>query len=106
MLTRMRWFVIGHAQYEKLLQPYVGVTAKALVFEVEAGFCERAYEDQLSAADSLAAERIAQPGSLPSAAALSPVPVLGIPGWFPSAAHAAFYDDVSYFRPGRRLAPA
>jgi hypothetical protein len=106
VVAHVRWFVVGHAQYEKLLQPYVGITAKALTFEVEPGFCERAYAEQVEQADALAAARILQPASLPSAAALAPVPVLGIPGWFGAAMHAAFYDDRAYFRPGRRLQPA
>lgn len=106
VVAQMRWFVVGHAQYEKLLQPYVGITAKAVTFEVERGFCEQVYGEQLEQADVLAAASILQPASLPSATALAPVPVLGIPGWFAPAMHAAFYDDINYFRPGRRLQPA
>ena len=32
----------------------------------------------------------------------SPLPMLGLPGWWPANEAAAFYDDVSVFRPQRR----
>jgi len=32
---------------------------------------------------------------------LSPLPVLGIPGWWSENEAPAFYDDTAYFREGR-----
>ncbi|HTF13584.1 MAG TPA: DUF3025 domain-containing protein [Burkholderiales bacterium] len=32
---------------------------------------------------------------------LSPLPILGIPGWGPSNGSEEYYDDASQFRPGR-----
>jgi len=33
---------------------------------------------------------------------LSPLPVLGVPGWWPDNERESFYDDADYFRSGRR----
>jgi hypothetical protein len=40
----------------------------------------------------------------PASRAFAPLPVLGVPGWCDANADAAFYDDPSVFRPGRRIA--
>ena len=102
----MRWLVFGHAQYEKALQPFVGLTAKALTLSVAPGFCAMPHADQLAHADRLAAQMIAQPEALASPRALAPVPVLGIPGWSIESEHESFYTDRSYFRPGRQCTTA
>ncbi|MBN3821090.1 DUF3025 domain-containing protein, partial [Paraburkholderia sp. Se-20369] len=36
---------------------------------------------------------------------LSPLPVLGVPGWCAENAEPAFYDDPAVFRSGRRARP-
>jgi Protein of unknown function (DUF3025) len=100
--STMRWFVLGHAQYEKALQPFVGMTAKAVTICVEPGFCARSYTEQLERVDRLAAQLISQPEFLNAPKALAPVPVLGVPGWSAQSAHESFYEDHSYFRSGRR----
>jgi len=96
----MRWFVLGHGQYAKALQPFVGMTAKAVTICVEPGFCSMPYARQLEHADRLAAQAISQREL--SADALAPVPVLGIPGWSAQSAGESFYEDQHYFRSGRR----
>ena len=45
---------------------------------------------------ALAIDRLASPRDL------APLPVLGIPGWWPTNDAPAFYDDARYFRPGRQ----
>ncbi len=75
-----RVLVVGHALLEKLLTPRAGLCARVLfVGDVEA--------------PSLPAEL--------TPAALPPLPVLGIPGWWPSNASPAFYADKQVFRPKR-----
>jgi hypothetical protein len=32
---------------------------------------------------------------------MAPLPVLGIPGWYPGNSRADFYDDADHFRPKR-----
>jgi hypothetical protein len=36
----------------------------------------------------------------------APLPVLGIPGWWPANEDPRFYGDKTVFRPGRALKPA
>jgi hypothetical protein len=106
ILSSMRWFVFGHGQYEKALQPFIGLTAKALTLSVEPGFCALPYAAQLENVDRLTAQLIAQPRVLCSPRALAPVPVLGIPGWSAQSEHESFYEDRGYFRSGRRCRTA
>ena len=106
VLSAMRWFVLGHAQYEKALQPFVGMTAKALTICVEPGFGTLAYAHQLEHVDRVSAHLISQPEALHAPSSLAPVPVLGIPGWSPQSAHESFYEDHSYFRTGRQCTTA
>jgi DUF3025 family protein len=95
-LGHMRFLVFGHALYEKLLEPFVGVTGKAVLLDVTAGI-----DDAAGAADNRVAEWI-EAGMLGSPAGLQPLPVLGIPGWHAASLEASFYDNAAYFRPGRR----
>jgi len=100
--SSMRWFVFGHAQYEKALRPFVGVTAKAIMLHVAPGFCAQPYPHQVNEADRMAAEFIGRGDVLTDPQGLAPVPVLGIPGWFPHSADESFFADGSYFRTRRR----
>jgi hypothetical protein len=96
VLEHMHFLVFGHALYEKLLDPFVGVTGKALLLDIPAGT-----DDAVSIADGRVAEWI-DAAMLASPADLQPLPVLGIPGWYPGSLQASFYDNAVYFRPGRR----
>ena len=96
----MRWFLAGHGVLEKSLDPYVGLTAKALLFVVDEDFLAADRAAQVGRADALAARWIVQPEHLSSPRNLHPLPLLGIPGWDERNESPAFYDDVHYFRPG------
>jgi hypothetical protein len=95
----LRVFVFGHALLHKALAPYVGMTAHALLLSVGEDFVAHDSIAQTAAVDLLAPEAVAQ---IATPRALTPLPVLGIPGWWADNAHEAFYDNVAYFRPGRR----
>jgi hypothetical protein len=99
VLQHMRFLVVGHALYHKLLAPFVGVTGRAVVLVVAPGLSAAPLQKQLSDADVALAESI---GALASPRDLQPLPVLGIPGWHPAAAMEAFYRDATYFRSGRQ----
>jgi hypothetical protein len=79
----------------------VGVTGKAVLLEVAPPLLTAPVRDQVEAAD-LALRQIIDTGFLEAPAVLQPLPVLGIPGWWPRTVEEGFYSDVSYFRPGRR----
>ncbi len=96
---QMRFLVFGHAILEKALQPYKAVTAKALLLEVPERFMSAPLEAQIAEADRHAARWFASREALSSTRSLSPLPILGIPGWADNES-AAFYDDPQVFRPG------
>lgn len=75
--------LVGHALLEKLAAPRAAITAHVW----------------------LAAQAPERPGSIAAEAwalkPFHPLPVLGVPGWWPANEDEAFYDDVSVFRPPR-----
>ena len=97
----LRCFVFGHALYEKALAPYVGLTAHAMLFEVGRDFIALPAASQLAALDERVAACVADARALRSPLALSPLPVLGVPGWWPGNEDASFYANERYFRSGR-----
>jgi len=85
--TAMRIVVLGHAVLEKALEPWPGITCKAIV--VPAG----------ADADAAAAAWLRQlaPGASPRS--MASLPIFGFPGWHAEGSRAGFYDDARYFRP-------
>jgi hypothetical protein len=100
----VRFFVFGHAILEAALAPHKGLTAKALVLEVERDALALPPAALVARLDARVAEHFAQPGAVASTRALQPLPVLGIPGWTSANAEPSYYDDESVFRPGRTRA--
>lgn len=94
----MRFFVFGHSLYEKALHPYVGLTGHGLVLPVAAALLDEDTPTQLARLDDLLAERLSQPQGL----SYTPVPLLGVPGWWADNEIETFYDDTGYFRPKRQ----
>lgn len=93
-------FIIGHAMLEKMLTPYVGVTAHALLLEVNSGFFDKPLAVQQAqidrmVANALSTSRLLEPDYL------TPLPILGVPGWWDNDM-LAFYQNSTYFRPKRR----
>ena len=80
-------WLFGHAAQEKLLQPRKAITAH--VYWPEAPLSADALDASL--ADSL------HPGHL-AEKPYSPLPLLGIPQWWPENEHPGFYDDAGVFR--------
>jgi hypothetical protein len=100
--ANMGFYLFGHGLYEKALQPYVGMTGQGLLMAVEPEFFLSTPEQQLARLDSMLADYLAMPEHCRSTRDLSPLPLLGIPGWSADNEHAAYYDNTDYFRPGRR----
>ena len=100
----MRFRVFGHAIHEKAVAPFRGITAKALIVPVAPADFSLPLEAELALLDGRVAEHFAQPDALATTRSLSPLPVLGIPGWTPQNADATYYDDTEHFRPGRMRA--
>ncbi len=77
--------IFGHALLEKLMQPRKAITAHVWLI------------DELTDRDlalSLTPARL-------SAKMFLPLPVLGVPGWWPANEEPSFYDDREVFRPPR-----
>ena len=98
----MGFYLFGHGLYEKALRPYAGMTGQGLLLKVEAEFFGWPLAQRLAHLDSLLANHLAAPGQCRSTRDLSPVPLLGVPGWAVENDNAAYYDNTAYFRPGRR----
>jgi Protein of unknown function (DUF3025) len=80
-----RLVVFGHALMEKLMQPRKAITAHVWIVT--------ALTDEALAA-SLTVDRLMSKPFLP-------LPVLGVPGWWPANEAEGFYDDAEVFRPLR-----
>ncbi len=81
--SQARLVVVGHALLEKLVQPRKAITAHLWVSTDDVG----------DATGITAASWSAKP--------FLPLPVLGVPGWWPASEIAGFYDDADVFRPAR-----
>lgn len=102
VLARMAFLPFGHALCEKALSPYRGMTGHALLVETDDGLLQLPVAERLRAADALLAARLADAKALGSTRALSPLPLLGVPGWCGENGDPAYYDDTRQFRSGRR----
>ncbi|MHB8915134.1 MAG: DUF3025 domain-containing protein [Thiobacillus sp.] len=85
--TQMQFVVVGHALLEKMLQPYAAITGKCLVLEGDV---------DLNSFDLQASHALA---AIQSPNQLVPLPLMGIPGWDPHNAQAAYYANAAVFRP-------
>lgn len=92
-----RLTLFGHALLEKLASARKGITAHVWCLESPAVPWNAGDE-----ADEPAVLALLQPDRLGARGHL-PLPVLGVPGWWPANEHPGFYDDESVFRrAGRR----
>lgn len=98
----MGFYLFGHGLYEKALRPYVGMTGQGLLIKVEPQYFSWPQAQQLTHLDSQLAAYLAMPEHCRSTRELSPVPLLGVPGWAKDNDSETFYENTRYFRPGRR----
>ena len=106
MWTNATLVLFGHALMEQLVVPRKNITAHVLVEQFSSDFEDFAAVGQnLGAPDGLAALDAALTTRLtPERLAgkpFTPLPVLGVPGWWPANADPGFYADTSVFRPKR-----
>ena len=81
--SQARLTVVGHALLEKLVQPRKAITAHLWASP----------DDVVDVKGITAASWSAKP--------FLPLPVLGVPGWWPANEKSGFYDDADVFRPAR-----
>jgi hypothetical protein len=94
--------LFGHALLEKLCAPYKAITAHAWLLEMDDDFFGMDQAQQCAMLDIAVAQQLAQ-NELRHTRCFTPLPVLGVPGWWPQQ-DAGFYADSSVFRPRRKLA--
>ena len=98
----MGFYLFGHGLYEKALHPYIGMTGQGLLLSVEQQFFAWPLAQRLAHLDELLAKYLSAPQHCASTRELTPVPVLGVPGWSADNECAAYYDNTDYFRSGRQ----
>ena len=86
-----RLVLFGHALLEKLVYARKPITAH--VYRAQAAMNSIAKLDTWAAGSLSAATLVGKP--------FTPLPVLGVPGWWPDNEDFSFYDDRSVFRPPR-----
>jgi Protein of unknown function (DUF3025) len=95
--------LFGHALMQKLLQPYKAICAHVWIMPVTQAIIDTAQrgDPQLFAALDAAIAAAITAGQL-TMTALTPLPVLGVPGWWPANEVATFYNDARVFRTTRQ----
>jgi len=99
----VRPVVVGHGLLQKLLRPYKALTAHCLLLDAQGlvgGGSDLASID-LRSIDQLAAHALACADLHQTARLLTPLPVMGLPGWHPDNVDPAFFYDTQVFRPPR-----
>lgn len=92
-------FIFGHGLYEKILAPYVGMTANALTVHVNENFFRQARCSQIRELDQLIGKQLIDQDRLQIPSELTPLPILGIPDCWIDNNDASFYENRNYFRP-------
>ena len=95
----LRVFILGHALLEKFLNPYKALTAQVMIFQSRPDFLQQEDSRQAGQLDQVLAAGISSGQYLCSSAELSPLPLMGIPGWWRDAPQdEEFYADRQVFR--------
>jgi hypothetical protein len=79
------------------------MTGQGLLLAVVPEFFSWSQQAQLAHLDERMAEYLTNPAHCRNTRELSPVPLLGIPGWTTDNQFESYYDNTAYFRPGRRI---
>jgi hypothetical protein len=94
--------IFGHAFNEKLINPYIGMTANSLLLAVDSHCFDLPQRELIQYLDKLLAQYIVDTSLLGAPHDLTPFPVLGLPGWHKDNEQQSFYDNTTYFRLQRR----
>ena len=87
--------LFGHALLEKLVTPYKSITAHVYRVDSDINPHDEAALDAWLVQDLQPAKLATKP--------YEPLPVLGVPGWWPANQDRAYYEDVNVFRPKREV---
>ncbi len=93
VVSEMRFIIFGHALFEKALNPYIGMTGKAIFLDLQ-------LDASLVQVDSVLEQYVSENVDSIDTLHLQPLPVLGVPGWYDND-FIEFYQNQEYFRPKR-----
>ncbi|NHZ99937.1 DUF3025 domain-containing protein [Massilia sp. CCM 8734] len=93
-------WLFGHALMEKLVAPRKAITAHTRVVVAGDEYFALSHDQRRAWIDGRVAAELADQGL--STACFTPLPVLGVPGWWEGQDHA-FYADTTVFRPKRAV---
>lgn len=117
-VTQRAWWreatlvLFGHALLEQLQRPHKALTAHVLCVPMPAPPPDpgpNAHGDDMGPHSwdaALAATLDGWSAEAWAAKPFTPLPVLGVPGWWPDNVHTSFYDDTRVFRPPRPPMPS
>ena len=96
-------YIFGHALLEQLIQPRKPLCAHSVVISVSQDFFALSTAERIICLDNKLAEHmdklLSQEGVTPRK--LAPLPILGVPHFWPENSSSSFYDDPYVFRSGR-----
>ena len=95
-------FVFGHGMYEKAFKPFTGFTGKAYCLKIEDNFFQNDKQTQYRILDQLLCDDIRKKNALSDSRHLSPLPILGVPGWSKDNEDPRYYENRAYFRSKRQ----
>lgn len=97
-------YIFGHALLEQLIQPRKSLCAHSVVISVAADFFALSLSERIAYLDDQLViymdKLLSQHDITPRQ--LAPLPILGVPHFWPENADPSFYDDAYVFRSGRR----
>ncbi|MDH5599783.1 MAG: DUF3025 domain-containing protein [Gammaproteobacteria bacterium] len=102
LADKLSFVTFGHAMYEKGLAPYVGMTANCILLDADESVVKQTNQYQLEWIDNALADLFTQGEQYKKPKDLSPFPLLGLPGWDRDNEHESYYNNLAYFRPGRK----
>ena len=89
--------LFGHALLEKLVTPYKSITGHVYRVDSHVNPHDEAALDAWLVQDLQPAKLATKP--------YEPLPILGVPGWWPANVERVFYEDTNVFRPKREVLP-
>lgn len=115
--TRIFPVVFGHANLEMLLKPFIGLTGKVLLVQIDDTLLIQGpilENNQVGAkppsqslfergvVDTLLLEHVQKNQTFFAAKPFYPLPLLGVPDWHYAQQDTAFYANTNYFMPKRQ----
>jgi hypothetical protein len=97
-------YIFGHALLEQLIEPRKPLCAHTLILTVSPKFFSLSTPQRMAQLDQILAVKLAEilQDEAVTPRVFSPLPILGVPHYWPENANPSFYDDTFVFRSGRR----